>query len=665
MNDRNDRQETDPRKPARRMRRIGLALFLIALLLLGAAVGRLAWAGLALKADVDAAQALLASDLQTVDVQEAARLLSTTRADLDALRRAARPFLWLTKYLGWVPRYGADLQAAPVLLDMAVDMTTAADLVLGPLAPLAAEALSEEGADRSALLADGLQTLHDARPQLTQALAHVRSAERARRELTPGALDPRVQAQMPRLDQALELLGLGTRASLMLPELLGADEPRTLLVLIENEDELRATGGFISGVARITLDGAAVEELVFEDSYAIDDFSFPYPDPPQPLLEYMLSELWLLRDSNWSPDWPTSAQAAIDLYTISREAEIDGVLAIDQRAIRGLIDALGPLYVEGHPEPITGENVIAIARQTWEQGLEEGGDWWWHRKDFMVDVMQAAVERLSGGLDQAALYRLYKAATTALDEKHVLVYLREPGAAALVSELGWDGAVRDDPGDYFLVVDTNLGFNKANALVRTELEYAVDLSDPALPQARLTVRHHHPLDAREAACRHEPRYDETYAQMTERCYWDYLRVYVPAASTLTEATPHAIPADALLSGRPSPAEVTVGPPEQGRNVFATMLLVRPSETLETRYAYTLPPSIWVARGPQPEYALLIQKQAGTEATPVQVQVRLPEGWTLIRSEPAPASQTASTLEYALTLETDQVLRLTFSDSLDD
>jgi hypothetical protein len=436
-------------------------------------------------------------------------------------------------------------------------------------------------------------------------------------------------------------------------------------VLIQNEDELRATGGFISGVARITLEGAAVEELVFEDSYAIDDFSFPYPDPPQPLLDYMLTELWLLRDSNWSPDWPTSAQAAIDLYTISREAEIDGVLAIDQRAIRLLIDALGPLYVEGYPEPISGANVIAIARQTWEQGQEEGGDWWWHRKDFMVSVMQAAVERLSGGLDQAALYRLYKAAMAALDEKHVLVYLREPGAAALVSELGWDGAVRDDPGDYLLVVDTNLGFNKANALVTRELLYVVDLSDPALPQASLTVRHHHPATPREASCRHEPRYDETYAQMMERCYWDYLRVYVPSASTLTDATPHAVPAAALLSGRPSPAKVTVGPPEQGRNVFATLLLLHPSETLETRFEYSLPQSVWVVREPQPEYVLLIQKQPGTHATPVHVQVELPEGLTLIHSEPEPASQTASTLEYALVLERDQMLRLIFSGALHD
>ena len=39
------------------------------------APGALAWAGLAVKADVEAAQVLLASDVQGVDVQEAARLL--------------------------------------------------------------------------------------------------------------------------------------------------------------------------------------------------------------------------------------------------------------------------------------------------------------------------------------------------------------------------------------------------------------------------------------------------------------------------------------------------------------------------------------------------------------------------------------------------------------
>ena len=124
--------------------------------------------------------------------------------------------------------------------------------------------------------------------------------------------------------------------------------------------------------------------------------SQPYPAPPAPLLEYMLSELWLFRDSNWSPNVPTSAQTAIDLYAISRDVQPAGVIALDQQAVRLLIEALGPLHVEGYSEPITGQNVIHMARQAWNPGDQPSDDWWPHRKDFMFLVLAGVARRRLG-----------------------------------------------------------------------------------------------------------------------------------------------------------------------------------------------------------------------------------------------------------------------------
>ena len=643
---------------------ICLALLLCGLGGMAIALGRLGLAARAVEADLRALERLAAAsqkpgDLQERDIQEAVALLRTTRADLEDLQRAARPFLWLTPYLGWVPRYGTDIQAAPLLLDIALHLVSAGEKGIEPLLPVLQETLDHQDLEQSELLQRGLATLNSARPEFMDALSHIQVAEAARQRLEAENLSPLLHRWMPRLDQALKGMGLGMRASLVLPELVGADGPRTWLVLVQNEDELRATGGFISGVARMTVDQGRIVYLDFEDSYAVDDWTNPYPDPPEPLLTYMLSDLWVFRDSNWSPDFPTSAQAAIDLYTISRDAGIDGVIALDQRAIQLLIRALGPLALEGYPEPITGDNVIQIARQSWSLGMESGGDWWTHRKDFMATVFQATARRLEDGLDRAAIVPLIEAILQALDEKHILVYVEDENAAMRVSELGWDGALQDSPGDYLMVVDTNMGFNKANALVEQHLEYVVDLTEPDRPSATLTVRHHHPLEQAPAPCRHEPRYGETYEQMAERCYWDYLRVYVPSASMLVDATPHSVPASELLSGQPSPAQVKVGPPEHGRNVFATFLLPRPSETVETVLTYTLPGEVVQVQGQELAYRLLIQKQPGTRAVPVRVQILLPQGVALKGSEPEPALETPSRLEYALRLDTDQRLWITF------
>jgi len=665
---RNDLSNRKRRAPSGR-RYLIVTLCLVLLLgggvWLGSALYRLWMAATAVRADLVAVESLTTNDVQALDLEEATGVLHTTRADLEKLQAAAQPFLWLAPYLGWLPRYGPDIKAAPLLLEIALDLTTAGGEVVAPLTPLLSKATGHGGAGEKNLVQEATAALQAARPQLTTALSTIQEAQASFEGLKMDELTPRVRGWVERLDRYLPLLEQGTKGALLLPELSGADGPRTYLVLVQNEDELRATGGFISGVARVTVEGGELLEIQFEDSYAVDDFSKPYPDAPAPLLEYMLSELWLFRDSNWSPDFPTSARVAISLYTISRDVEVNGVIAVDQQAIRWLVGALSPLQVEGYAEPVTEGNVVQIAQRAWEPGDEVAADWWEHRKDFMAALLNAIVRRMEGGLDRAELIRLARAAFGALEEKHLLVYLEDEAAASLVAELGWDGALVCPQGDYLMIVDTNMGFNKVNAVVEESLEYVVDLTDPARPRATLTVRHRHPLEHGESPCRHEPRYDSTYEQMMERCYWDYLRVYVPSGSQLLDATPHPVSDSELLSGRSSPGQVTVGSAEQGHDVFATFLLLRPSEILETRFEYALPQGVLQTRGGASEYTLVVQKQPGTRATPLRVRVLLPPGMELEASEPEPTSMIGAVVEYALTLEADRFLRMTLRRMVTD
>jgi len=637
-----------------------LALLLGGGVWVGAALSRLWTAASALQADLVALESLPAEGAQAPDIEQAVALLHTTRADLETLQAAARPFLWLAPYLGWLPRYGPDIRAAPVLLGIALDLTTAGEDVVEPLVPLLDRAAGQEASGETGLLEEATATLAAARPQLSVALSAIQEARAARERLEMGGLSPRVEGWVERLDRALPLLEQGVKGALLLPELLGAEGPRTYLVLVQNEDELRPTGGFISGVARVTVERGEILELQFDDSYAVDDLSRPYPEPPAPLREYMLTDLWLFRDSNWSPDFPTSAQTAIALYAIGRNVDADGVIALDQQAIRLLVEALAPLQVEGYAEPVTGENVIQMARRAWEPGEEVSGDWWVHRKDFMAALLDAAVRRVEGGLDQGGLVRLAGAALQALREKDLLLYVEDGEAAALLAELGWDGALIRSPGDYLMVVDTNMGFNKVNALIEESLEYVVDLTDPAHPRATLTIRHRHPLEREEIPCRQEPRYDPTYEQMMERCYWDYLRVYVPPRARLVGATPHPVPGQELLRGRPSAGEVAVGPGEDGREVWATFLLLRPGTVLETRFEYLLPAGVLQSRGGDVyEYTLSVQKQPGTRAIPLRVLVLLPARALLEASDPEPATLTPAGPEYTWTLRMDRRLEVTF------
>src|SRR5262245_6528586 len=114
-----------------------------------------------------------------------------------------------------------------------------------------------------------------------------------------------------RLPEAAALLRLAAG-------LAGLNRPKTYLTLVENEDELRANGSSIAAAGTITVHYGRVTDLAIEDVFALDNLKLTYPRPPQPLQDYMDAPKWLLRDSNWSPDFPSTAALAQALYLATR-----------------------------------------------------------------------------------------------------------------------------------------------------------------------------------------------------------------------------------------------------------------------------------------------------------------------------------------------------------
>ena len=74
-------------------------------------------------------------------------------------------------------------------------------------------------------------------------------------------------------------------------------------------------------------------------------------------------EMWLFRDANWSPDFPTSANMARDLYKLGHGRDIANVVAFDPYAAQLMLAAIGPVTVERSPDPITAEECVRIPAQ--------------------------------------------------------------------------------------------------------------------------------------------------------------------------------------------------------------------------------------------------------------------------------------------------------------
>ncbi|MDH7487794.1 MAG: DUF4012 domain-containing protein [Anaerolineae bacterium] len=534
---------------------------------------------------------------------------ATLETLLAAIEAEARPFLPLARHLGWLPGVGGDIQVAPALLEMAGSLARAGRLTLQGLEPLATAWQERPAQASGGVLEQMLPMLVEGEAQLAAAEAELEQVTIARRTLALSRLSPGLAMQVQRLDRYLPLLRQTVQAARLAPHLLGADGPRSYLVLAQNNHELRATGGFISGVGLLRLDGGRIVELSFRDSYAVDDYSKPHPDPPAALLTYMKAEILVLRDANWWPDFPTSAQALVSLYELDQGIAVDGVIAADLTALEWLVGALQPLYVEGYDQPLSEQNVLEFMKATWAAppgaatiAERQQSDWWSHRKDFMGIVLEGILARLQSG--EVELDRLPRALRRSLDERHLLIWLDDPQATGLLAALGWDGVLRPGQGDFLLVVDSNVGFNKVNPRIEEEIAYRVVLEEGQRPFAELTLRYRHTASIRLEECIHEPLYGDTYDDMMDRCYFDYVRVYVPAGSELRQA------------GGFEPGTVESLPGERGTQVFAGFFVLAPGEEREITLSYDLPPQVTAGR----VYRLRVQKQPGTLALPLRVQV---------------------------------------------
>lgn len=142
----------------------------------------------------------------------------------------------------------------------------------------------------------------------------------------------------------------------------------TSLILLQNTDEKRATGGFLGSVAVVRHHGLKLDHWQIYDIYESDGQIKEFLPAPPAAAQYLnqgKNELHL-PDSNWERDFPTSSRKIVELFTRAGRPRPDFVISVNLSTIEKLIDKIGGLYF--NPEAtteaqlLTSENFAALAR---------------------------------------------------------------------------------------------------------------------------------------------------------------------------------------------------------------------------------------------------------------------------------------------------------------
>ena len=616
---------------------IFLAGLLLIVLWLGWKSWRLASVALSLRAHQETAETLMAGGLTNIDPDAAEELAYDLRADIVVLNSEIRPFLPLARLFTWVPRVGPLLREAEPLLAMADGGSEAVAYAVRGLKP--ALVLLQSGSGGDELIPQLLPVLQAAEPDLRAADVAMQRMVDARHNIEDtGDLPWRVQSLLGQIDDKL-FLAEQLRLLPVLPDLLGADGRRTYLIVAQNEDELRATGGFITGAGLLTVESGRIIDLSFEDANLIDDWqNKPYEFPPDPLYQLMGLELFVFRDTNFWPDFPTSAEQAMKLYQYGQDSpSLDGIIAINQEFVSRLIAVTGPVNISDLQMTVTSQNAIASLRDAWAMDEDESlSEWVPNRKDFLGPLAQSLKEQLFSNLGDIDLLFLAHTIHQAAQEKHLQVYVRDPQVAAVLDDLNWDSRLEAPPQtDLLMAVDTNVGYNKVNALIERAVVYEVTLEEDGTGTGELSLLYQHTGEADAVdRCSQTIDYHEAmqYESLMQRCFWNYLRVYVPPGSSLQEASRHEITEDLFAMSQGWQGRSTIVNEDGGHAAIENFFLLRPGETLRSSYRYALPQVVTEQNNAR-EYELHLYKQSGQSEEVVEIRINLPAGASVLSTTP--------------------------------
>lgn len=592
-------------------------------------------------------------------------LLDKTHNDIETVRGQVNPWLGLGKAFGWFPVYGGDLKYSGDLLELGSDLTLAASQTYKTAFPIWQSVQANQGGLPAAVLTEELLK---AQPAFSNSQVTLGKALQVRQRINNNELSPSTRALLGRIDVYLSSFNDGLSLASSLPTLFGSGEagPKTYLILIQNEDELRPTGGFITAVGRVVVVDGRMINWDVSDSYSVDDINRAYPSAPWQLQSFMNVPIMTFHDSNWSPDFPTTVRWARYLYAYKNSTSLNGVIAIDQHVLKTLLSVTGPIYVGEINATVTADNVEQVMRMQKVHPAVDQLDPNWSRKQFMTPITGALLNKFSSG-QGLSWEQLLKAITGELDQRHLLVDLDDPLLSKLLTERGWDNAVSRNDGDFLMAIDTNVGYNKTNAVVNSYLFYNVDLTDPIRPASNLAVVHHNSAQGPEDHCQQLSGVTDQSALENvypiDRCYYDYLRVYLPAGTQLKSAVPHAVShATMIMLSEDIPPRVDVLDDSlQGLQGFGTLLVTPMGQNVETDFKFNLPAGILTSDLKLRDliYQLKVQKQAGTMATPIIVRVHLPQGSKIRSVSPEGSLTEGNNLLFNLVLSADVNIRIEF------
>ena len=352
-------------KRKRRIRRllIAVGVLVLAIVALGAWLGISA---LKAKSEVEAAvssASVIQQQVMDGKADEAKQSIDDFSNHVDATYQQTKQPVW--RLAEFLPRVGGDVRAVRSAVNILEDVSNNA-------LPQLSE--SVQGLDLNQIgIRDGrveLGSLASVADKLVAANKVIADANVNLQNVSGTTIDQLTNAltqAKEKFSQLADMTSLAAKVASLAPGMLDVDPntandgvPRTYLVLVQNNAELRATGGIPGSWGTLTVNGGVMSVGAFDaltsDSFEDSGVESLTAEETSLFTEKMNT---FYSDVNFTPDFPRTATIATSMWKIVKNQQVDGVISVDPVFLQSLLKVTSPLTLNNGAQ-LTGDNAAQM-----------------------------------------------------------------------------------------------------------------------------------------------------------------------------------------------------------------------------------------------------------------------------------------------------------------
>lgn len=394
----------------------------------------------------------LVSQIQSGDVQGAQHTATNLNSIAKELDANVNGPLWVP--LTFVPVYGDDVKSIRTLAEVANKLS---EQVLIPIA----QGLSTDGNAR--LFVDGGFNIPVIQAMLTPIGAASDTIRECARQVNELSEPHIVQLMSPvmtvksLMSVLSEVTGYASDLSQALPGILGANGPRTYLIMACSEAELRSVGGFPGSTGLMTVDNGKLEigemtapNLSFAQS---EDEVLELTDEERTLFGTRAGEYFY--DAGYNPHFPRAAEIMKSIWDANKKPPFDGIISVDPVFLQSILELTGGVTtsdgvaVNGSnaAEVLMNSAYIMYSTESFEDESTESSDIAADdqktayalasakQNAFFSEVASLALDAFFGNIDSVSMLSAVQVIGDSIADKRIYMWVANPEEQAVIEKL--------------------------------------------------------------------------------------------------------------------------------------------------------------------------------------------------------------------------------------